>query len=84
MKVTYIGNPAEKTVDGDKGKSKTVRVDPPGDTATHWGIEFPTGKPVDVEDEGIIAKCLGSSHFEVSEGSKPAKPPKVSDNGNSD
>lgn len=27
------------------------------------GVEFPQGKPVDVEDEGLAAKCLAMPQF---------------------
>lgn len=35
---------------------------------TFWGHTFALGKPVSVEDERVIAKLRGNSHFETVKG----------------
>ena len=42
-------------------------------SVTVRGVEFPKGKAVSVDDEALIAKLRGNSHFEVAKGRPSAK-----------
>ena len=55
MQFKFIGNPAT---------SQGKKIDAAGGPITAHGIVFPAGKFIDVEDENIIAKLEGNSHFE--------------------
>lgn len=67
MQIKFTGNPAT----GGDGK----KIDTAGGPITMCGVVFPAGKWVTIEDEALIAKFSGNSHFTCKDEAEPATPP---------
>ena len=51
----------------------TLRYNGPMDVRPLWGLDFPRGELVQVDDPALVKKALCLDHFELVESGKPAK-----------
>lgn len=56
-----------------------LRYNGPWDVRPLWGVNFPMGKSVVVDDPAIVAKALRLDGFELLDGDDPVTAPKADD-----